>query len=93
MRVIASFPAEPRLKRCLLEDPDVDRHPIACLDMGLVKRITEKLSPTYFLRELERPPLDSQQRRRRVEKRKGGTAGVHVGHGEGSKRRKKIKLN
>lgn len=92
LRVIASFPAEPRLKRCMLEDPDVDRHPIACLDMGLVERLTKGFSPTNFLQGLEKSLLESQQRLQ-VRKRKRETAGVPVGHGEGSKKRKKINLN
>jgi len=70
------------MKRCILEDPDGDGHPIASLDMGLVKRVTKKLSPVDFLKDLEHPL--------HLQKRKRGSGAV----GEGSKRRtKKIKLN
>ncbi|KAF9522898.1 hypothetical protein CPB83DRAFT_776352 [Crepidotus variabilis] len=53
LRVIVSFPADSDLKRCLHEDPDKDGHPIASLNMKLVKQITSKLSPKDFLQGLE----------------------------------------
>jgi hypothetical protein len=55
LRVIASFPAKANLKRCLEEDPDVDGHPIASLNMNFIKQLTRKLSPIDFLEGLEKP--------------------------------------
>ncbi|EDR02945.1 uncharacterized protein LACBIDRAFT_307850 [Laccaria bicolor S238N-H82] len=50
LRVVASFPADTNLKRCVEEDPDEDDgHPIASLNMNLVKQLTRKLSPVDFL--------------------------------------------
>ena len=75
------------MKRCLLEDPDVDGHPIACLNMELVEQFTRKLSPVDFLQRLKQGfSLNLQQ------KQKGKRENSEVA--EGSKRRtKKIKLN
>ncbi len=80
LRVVASFPAETNLKRCLPEDPDVDGHPIASLNMNFLKQVTKKLSPVDFLQGLE-DPLQRKGKRRR-----GKVEGVKRGS-------KKIKLN
>lgn len=55
LRVVASFPARPNIKRCLEEDPDDDGHPIASLNMNFLKQLTRKLSPVDFLERLEKP--------------------------------------
>jgi hypothetical protein len=62
LRAIASFPARADLGRCIdkkdlsakinLEDA-VDKHPIAVLNMELMKRITKNMSPANFLQSLE----------------------------------------
>ncbi|KIJ99806.1 hypothetical protein K443DRAFT_8140 [Laccaria amethystina LaAM-08-1] len=79
LRVVASFPADTNLKRCLEEDPDEEGHPIASLNMTLVKQLTRKLSPVDFLEGLEDPLRCGGKRKR---------------GGEVPKRRsKKIKLN
>ncbi|KAG6814796.1 hypothetical protein H0H93_012217 [Arthromyces matolae] len=54
LRVVASFPAQPGLKRCIEEDPDDQGHPIATLNMDLLKELTKKLSPVNFLDGLEK---------------------------------------
>ncbi|KAF9552856.1 hypothetical protein CPC08DRAFT_822630 [Agrocybe pediades] len=79
LRVIASFPAETRLSRCLEEDPDEDGHPIAALNMSLIKQVTKRLPPTDFLQGLEDPLQNSGKRKRRGDVQKN--------------RPKKIKLN
>jgi len=80
--VVASFPADTNLKRCLEEDPDVEGHPIATLNMNLLKQVTRKMSPIDFLQNLEKPLQHTGKRKRRP---------VAV---EGSKKRLKIiKLN
>lgn len=81
LRVIVSFPAQTKLKRCLEEDPDSENHPIASLNMTLVKQITRKLSPVDFLEGLENPLQCTGKRKRTTE------ALVLC------KRRTKIKLN
>ena len=78
MRVVATFPAETKLKRCLEEDPDDDGHPIASLNMDLIKQITRKLSPVDFLDRLGRPQQTTGKRKK--------------GSSEPRKRTKKIKL-
>ncbi|KAF8970889.1 hypothetical protein BDZ97DRAFT_1694140 [Flammula alnicola] len=78
LRVIASFPADTNLKRCLEEDPDADGHPIASLNMSLVKQITRRLSPIDFLEGLADPLQNAGKRKRGA---------------ESTKRRVKIKLN
>lgn len=54
LRIVASFPADTKLKRCLEEDPDGEGHPIATLNMSLVKEVTRQESPIDLLQELER---------------------------------------
>ncbi|KAF5378063.1 hypothetical protein D9615_007518 [Tricholomella constricta] len=59
LRVVASFPAQPGLKRCIEEeDPDAKegegRHPIASLNMKFIKHLTRALSPVDFLEGLEK---------------------------------------
>ncbi|KAG6908568.1 hypothetical protein DXG01_004126 [Tephrocybe rancida] len=54
LRVVASFPAHPGLKRCVEEDPDTQHHPIACLNMKFIKQLTKTLSPVDFLESLEK---------------------------------------
>ncbi|KJA20635.1 hypothetical protein HYPSUDRAFT_141950 [Hypholoma sublateritium FD-334 SS-4] len=78
LRVVASFPADTNLKRCLEEDPDADGHPIASLNMALIKQVTKRLSPIDFLQGLEDPLQKAGKRKRGVET---------------TKRRTKIKLN
>lgn len=78
LRVIASFPAKTNIKRCLEEDPDVEGHPIASLNMNFIKQLTKKLSPVDFLERLEKPLAVTG-------KRKSPT--------DGHKRTKKLKLN
>ncbi|KAF8228667.1 hypothetical protein L208DRAFT_1424348 [Tricholoma matsutake] len=79
LRVIASFPAQTNLKRCLEEDPDDEGHPIAYLNMNFIKHLTKDLSPVDFLKGLEKP-------QRPTGKRKPNT-------NEGHRRTKKLKLN
>ncbi|EAU81607.2 hypothetical protein CC1G_02623 [Coprinopsis cinerea okayama7 len=66
LRVIVSFPADPKLKRALEEDPDKEGHPIASLNMKLIKQITEKLSPVNFLQTLEDPIQKDKKKRKRA---------------------------
>ena len=79
LRVVASFPADTNLKRCSEEDPDEDGHPIASLNMTLVKKITRRISPVDFLQGLEDPLQNTGKRKR----------GVGTVNGRG----KRIKLN
>lgn len=82
LRVVASFPAQTNLKRCLEEDPDKEGHPIAYLNMNFIKRITRELSPVDFLEGLEKPQQKSQQSTSK-RKRNANESG----------RRTKLKLN
>lgn len=59
LRIVASFPAQPGLKRCLDEDPDGQHHPLASLDMNFLKLLTKRLSPVNFLDGLEQKALAS----------------------------------
>lgn len=73
LRIVASFPAETNLKRCLEEDPDDEGHPVASLNMSLVKQVTRRLSPIDFLQGLEdsllkRKNNNNGKRKRGVEK-------------------------
>jgi hypothetical protein len=61
LRVVASFPAQTNLKRCLEEDPDDEGHPIAYLNIKFIKHLTRELSPVNFLEGLEKPQQKSQQ--------------------------------
>jgi hypothetical protein len=75
LRVVASFPAETNLKRCLEEDPDDEGHPVASLNMSLVKQVTRRLSPVDFLQGLEdslrrKNNLSNGKRKRGIEKNK-----------------------
>ncbi|KAF8152550.1 hypothetical protein B0H34DRAFT_663642 [Crassisporium funariophilum] len=79
LRVVASFPAQTNLKRCMEEDPDEDHHPIASLNMSLIKQVTKRLSPIDFLQGLEDPLQNNGKRKRGNE---------NIKH-----RSKKIKLN
>ncbi|KAG6827376.1 hypothetical protein H0H92_012050 [Tricholoma furcatifolium] len=54
LRVVATFPAEPGLKRCIEEDPDSQHHPIGYLNMKSMEQLTRKLSPTDLLTELKK---------------------------------------
>lgn len=83
LRVIASFPAQTNLKRCLEEDPDNDGHPIAYLNMNFIKRLTRRLSPVDFLEGLEKPQQKPPQP---TGKRKQSA-------NESYRRPKKLKLN
>jgi DNA gyrase/topoisomerase IV subunit B len=78
-----SFPADVNLKRCLNEDPDKDGHPIATLNMELIKQLTRKMSPVDYLHVLQDPLLKEGAKKR---KRKDGEDG-----GSG-KKAKKVKL-
>jgi hypothetical protein len=80
LRVVASFPAQTYLKRCLEEDPDDEGHSIACLNMNFIQHLTRKLSPVAFLENLKKP-------QRTTGKRKQSATESH------GKRTKKIKLN
>lgn len=55
MRAIAAFPARADLGRCVDENLQdaVDKHPIATLNMELMKRVTKNMSPANFLESLE----------------------------------------
>ena len=71
LRVVASFPAETNLKRCLEEDPDDEGHPIASLNMSLLKQVTRRHSPIDFLQGLEDSLRNKNMKRKRgVEKNK-----------------------
>ena len=71
LRIVASFPAETNLKRCLEEDPDDEGHPIASLNMSLMKQVTRRLSPIDFLQGLEDSLKNKNGKRKRgVEKNK-----------------------
>ncbi|KAF8882245.1 hypothetical protein BD779DRAFT_1612475 [Infundibulicybe gibba] len=61
LRVVISFPAKTNIKRCAEEDPDTDGHPIACLNMVLLKELTRGLSPVGFLDGLE-PGQDKKRK-------------------------------
>jgi hypothetical protein len=78
LRVVASFPAQTNLKRCLEEDPDDEGHPIAYLNMNFIKRLTRELSPVDFLEGLEKPLQPTGKRKRSANE---------------SGRRTKLKLN
>jgi hypothetical protein len=83
LRVVASFPAQTNLKRCLEEDPDDEGHPIAYLNMNFIKHLTKEISPVNFLESLEKPQQKAQQltgKRKRKEN-------------ESRNRTKKLKLN
>jgi len=67
LRIVASFPAETNLKRCLEEDPDDEGHPVASLNMSLVKQVTRRLSPLDFLQGLEDPLRKNGKRKRAAE--------------------------
>ena len=81
LRIIASFPAQTNLKRCLEEDPDDEGHPIASLNMSLLKQVTRRLSPIDFLQGLEDPLQNNGKRKR------------GVGYKTTRYQNKKIKLN
>ena len=90
LRVVASFPAETNLKRCLEEDPDDNddegRHPVASLNMSLVKQVTRRLSPIDFLQGLEDPLRNNNRKRKRgVENKTSATTA-------GGYRNKKFKI-
>ncbi|KAG5731312.1 hypothetical protein E4T56_gene8114 [Termitomyces sp. T112] len=61
LRIVASFPAQPGLKRCFEEDPDDHHHPIASLNMNFLKLLTKRLSPVNFLDSLEEKVATSGQ--------------------------------
>ncbi|KAF8808854.1 hypothetical protein BYT27DRAFT_7285678 [Phlegmacium glaucopus] len=65
LRIVASFPAETKLSRSFGEDPDDEGHPVASLDMSLVKKVTAELSPTRFLQRLQ--DLSKGKRKRGAE--------------------------
>ncbi|KAF8057442.1 hypothetical protein FPV67DRAFT_1527494 [Lyophyllum atratum] len=71
LRVVASFPAQTGLKRCIEEDPDGDGHPIAALNMKFVKQLTKGLSPVDFLEGLEKVAMSSQVVGKRTRKGSG----------------------
>ncbi len=54
-------------------DPDADGHPIASLNMALVKQITKRLLPIDFLQGLENPLPKAGKRKRGVETTKKHT--------------------
>lgn len=74
LRVVASFPGQAKMKRCIEKDPDQDGHPIATLNMELVNKITEKLSPSNILRktkaqEVQEVKKTNGKRKKEKEKR------------------------
>ena len=83
LRIVASFPAETNLKRCLEEDPDEEGHPVASLNMSLLKQVTRRLSPLDFLQGIENSLQNNGKRKRGVENKTVVTR----------PRTKKIKLN
>ncbi|PPR06272.1 hypothetical protein CVT24_000891 [Panaeolus cyanescens] len=82
LRVVVSFPAATNLKRGLEEDPDDEGHPIASLNVDLLKQVTRKLSPTDLLQGLEDPLKNSGKSGKRKR-----------GEDKPRNRPKKIKLN
>ena len=83
LRIVASFPAETNLKRCLEEDPDIEGHPVASLNMSLVKQVTRRLSPVDFLQGLE----DSFKRNNNGKRKRGVEKNKTTGY-----QNKKIKI-
>ncbi|KAF5335766.1 hypothetical protein D9611_009667 [Ephemerocybe angulata] len=75
LRVIVSFPADTNLKRCINEDPDSEGHPIATLNMDLLKQLTRKMSPVDYLQVLQDPLLKSGVKRKRVPAGDGAVSG------------------
>ncbi|KAF6752402.1 hypothetical protein DFP72DRAFT_904796, partial [Ephemerocybe angulata] len=75
LRVIVSFPADTNLKRCINEDPDSEGHPIATLNMDLLKQLTRKMSPVDYLQVLQDPLLKSGVKRKRVPAGDGAASG------------------
>jgi hypothetical protein len=100
LRAIASFPASVDLGRCAdkkypkaaedLEDTN-DGHPIATLDMTLIKEVTKIIPPVDFLERLQ-PKTGMGAGKLNGRKRKPGP---DAGGGEGSSaaKKRKIKLN
>ncbi len=82
LRVVASFPARSRMQRYIERDPDQDQHPIATLNMQLVKQVTQKRSPHDFLQRQDERQLPA--RGSNLKRKKGPETGS---------RGKKIKLN
>ncbi|RDB22393.1 hypothetical protein Hypma_010467 [Hypsizygus marmoreus] len=66
LRVVASFPAQTNLKRCIEEDPDTGGHPIASLNMKFIKQLTRNLSPVDFLDGVEKNSQTTGKRTRKV---------------------------
>ncbi|KAF8635332.1 hypothetical protein AX15_000451 [Amanita polypyramis BW_CC] len=99
LRVITSFPARADLGRCIdekdlesgldLEDTE-DGHPIAILNMELVKEVTKNLSPVNFLESLE-PKKSGRNGKKLVGRKRKQSAGASTSGGSGTKKRK-IKL-
>ncbi|KAF5349975.1 hypothetical protein D9756_009205 [Leucocoprinus leucothites] len=81
LRVVASFPAQTRMKRYMEKDLDKAGHPIATFNMDLVKKVTQKLSPRAFL---DGPGFQEALPSPKKEKRKR--------HEETVTRRKKLKI-
>ncbi|KAG5643748.1 hypothetical protein DXG03_009682 [Asterophora parasitica] len=71
LRVVASFPAQTALKRCIEEDLDTQGHPIACLNMKYIKQLTKGLSPVDFLDGLEKATMSAQVVGKRTRKGSG----------------------
>ncbi|KAG5652567.1 hypothetical protein H0H81_004576 [Sphagnurus paluster] len=71
LRIVASFPAQTGLKRCIEEDPDREGHPIACLNIKFLKQLTKGLSPVDFLDGLEKSAMSTQIVGKRTRKGSG----------------------
>ncbi|KAH9475550.1 hypothetical protein JR316_0012665 [Psilocybe cubensis] len=91
LRVVASFPADTNLKRCIDEDPDQDGHPIASLNMSLIKQITRRMSPIDFLQGLQDPLQNSGRTGKRKRRVDLGSSSQAASRATGSS--KKLKLN
>lgn len=87
LRVVASFPAQTRMKRYIERDPDADHHPIAVLNMDLIKKVTRKLSPQDFLQLQESQDSFSSSR----QAKENGKRKKTTDHGS-SRHQKRLKI-
>ncbi len=86
LRVIATFPARADVSNWKNWKENGD-HPIATLNMELVKEVTKDLSPLNILEKRERAWMESNDR---ASKKRRGSDVVECGKG-GEKRRKTVK--
>ncbi|KAK2467560.1 hypothetical protein APHAL10511_000415 [Amanita phalloides] len=103
LRAVVSFPARADLGRCInktdadaitdLEDAQ-DGHPIAILNMHLVKEVTKGISPVNFLDSLERGKSGkSGKSGKRLVTLKRKPSSSAIGSGAKPRKRRKINLN